>query len=297
MSINLTHLRAFYQVALHRGFSRAATHLNVSQPTLSSQVSSLEERHGVHLFDRRGRAIELTSSGQELFGICQRIFGGIIEAEDLLAGYSDTLTGQLRISSDSPIHAVRLVAAFKRNRPGPDVLLTIANHASVRADLEQSRADMVILAERFTGANYGWLRLARFPLVALISNRHPWSQLPEITLKELAGQKMLMREDGSMTRKALEDAAAERDLRFTDTLMLGSREAIREGVAENLGFGVIASHEFGGDTRMSAVKIAAPRITMDEYLIWPKDRARTRVGKAMIGVARSMMENREGQSI
>jgi DNA-binding transcriptional LysR family regulator len=52
-------LRAFLAVARHRGFSAAARALGVSQPTLTTQVQSLEREHNVELFFRRGRRVDL----------------------------------------------------------------------------------------------------------------------------------------------------------------------------------------------------------------------------------------------
>ncbi|MFQ5467392.1 MAG: LysR family transcriptional regulator [Kiloniellaceae bacterium] len=52
----MTHLRAFHAVAAEGGFNRAAAALNVSQPTLSTQVGALEERYGVKLFERAWNA-------------------------------------------------------------------------------------------------------------------------------------------------------------------------------------------------------------------------------------------------
>lgn len=288
MAINQTHLRAFYRVALDGGFSKAAQNLNISQPTLSSQVAALEERYGVHLFDRRGRVIELTPSGIELFEICQRIFNAVTEAEDLLSGFSDMMHGDFRFYADSPIYAVRLIARFREKYPGPHVELTIANYAQVRASLENSMADMAIMAGSPPAKGFGSMRVARYPLVALVPNHHRWAGQKEISMEELLQQTLLMREAGSMTREALENGLEKAGMQIENSITIGSREAVREGVAQNLGIGVVSEPEFGGDSRMQAVRINHPRITMEEHLVWPKDRARTRIGKAMLSVARDM---------
>ncbi len=68
MSISQSQLRAFHAVATEGSFTKAANSLHVTQPTLSGQVRALEERYGVHLFDRRRRKIELTDIGRQLSG-------------------------------------------------------------------------------------------------------------------------------------------------------------------------------------------------------------------------------------
>ena len=74
-------IRAFHQVALHGGFSRAAEMLNQTQPALSDQVRRLEEEHDVLLFHREGRRIRLTVAGEALLILTRRFF----EAEDAIA--------------------------------------------------------------------------------------------------------------------------------------------------------------------------------------------------------------------
>jgi DNA-binding transcriptional LysR family regulator len=62
-------LRSFHAVAVHGGFTAASRQLNISQPTLSTQVKNLEERYGIELFNRVGKKIHLTLAGKELFQI------------------------------------------------------------------------------------------------------------------------------------------------------------------------------------------------------------------------------------
>ena len=58
--------RAFLVTAEEGSLSAAARALGLTQPTLGRQVSALEAELGVTLFERVGRSLELTQSGQEL---------------------------------------------------------------------------------------------------------------------------------------------------------------------------------------------------------------------------------------
>lgn len=291
MAINITQLRAFHRVALDNGFSKAAQSLNVSQPTLSSQVKALEDRYGVHLFDRQGRIIRLTQSGRDLFAICQRIFGATAEAEDLLQGLTDLRAGEIRLASDSPIHAVQLIAAFKQRYPAPHIELFTGNNEAVLDHLESSRTDMAILAGKPPGKGYDHLRIARFPLVALIPHDHPWAARRELPLEALVRQPVLMREVGSITRTTFEEAVAQAGYELRHPIELGSREALKEGVAANLGIAVMSQAEYGADARMTAAVIADPRIIMEQHLVWPKSRGKMRIVQAMIRTAREMTKS------
>src|SRR3546814_16155287 len=70
-----TQLRSFHAVAREGSVTAAARAINVSQPTITTQVRELEAHYGVALFHRRGRRLELTQLGRDLLLTTQRFFG------------------------------------------------------------------------------------------------------------------------------------------------------------------------------------------------------------------------------
>jgi DNA-binding transcriptional LysR family regulator len=66
-------LNTFLEVAREKSFSRAGEKLHVTQPSISAQMKSLETHLGHRLFDRGGRKVTLTASGQNLPAICRGI--------------------------------------------------------------------------------------------------------------------------------------------------------------------------------------------------------------------------------
>ena len=97
-----TAIRSFHAVARYGGFTAAAQHLHISQPTLSSQVRALEERYEVELFDRVGREVRLTVAGNELFQVTSRLHRIEEEIEDLLNSFKGLQSGTLRIAAVGP---------------------------------------------------------------------------------------------------------------------------------------------------------------------------------------------------
>jgi len=71
---NFNHLYYFYVTAKSPGVTAAAKHLQISQPSLSSQLKVLERQLGVKLFQKVGRNNELTRGGSVIYGYCRRMF-------------------------------------------------------------------------------------------------------------------------------------------------------------------------------------------------------------------------------
>ncbi|MEZ6073653.1 MAG: transcriptional activator NhaR [Pirellulales bacterium] len=84
--LNYHHLLYFWMVAKEGGISRAAAKLHLAQPTLSNQIRKLEKSIGAKLFDRVGRSLILTDTGQLVFGYADEMFAIGQELSDLLKG-------------------------------------------------------------------------------------------------------------------------------------------------------------------------------------------------------------------
>ena len=69
--LNYHHLRYFWMVAREGSLRKAAERLHLSQPTISAQISSLEESLGEKLFRRSGRSLVMTDAGRRADGTCQ----------------------------------------------------------------------------------------------------------------------------------------------------------------------------------------------------------------------------------
>lgn len=84
--LNYHHLLYFWTVAKEGGISRAAERLHLAQPTLSSQIKKLEQAMGTKLFDRTGRTLVLTDTGQVVYRYADEIFQLGRELTDAVKG-------------------------------------------------------------------------------------------------------------------------------------------------------------------------------------------------------------------
>jgi LysR family transcriptional regulator, low CO2-responsive transcriptional regulator len=282
--MNLAQLRAFNAVAGTGGFTRAAARLGVTQPTLSGQVKALEEAYGVELIERRGRQLALTQTGAALLDLTRRIFGLAEEAEQLLAAARGLERGHLRIGADAPYHVLPALGAFAQRYPKLRLSLTVGNSEALLRDLFDHRIDVAVVANLAPDPRLHALAVRRDRLVLFVRKTHPWARRKWVKPAELAGERLVLREPGSSTRRVFETAMAAAGIALEEVIEINSREAVREAVAAGLGIGVVSESEFGNDQRLVKVTLAEADLGATEYVACLAERRELRLIRAFLEI-------------
>ncbi|OUR80257.1 hypothetical protein A9Q83_01665 [Alphaproteobacteria bacterium 46_93_T64] len=264
--------RAFHAVATQGGFSKAAHHLGLTQPALSDQVKKLEERFSVLLFHRHKRVVKLTPLGEQLLEITHRKFQLEAQAIDLLSAHQSLEKGHLSVAADTPLHVVPLIGQFKKDYSGIEVSMRIGNAQEIISGLLDFSYDIGIVADMQEDDRFHALTLCEDPLVAFVSKEHPLAKRDGITLKELSGAPLILREPGSRTRNHTEHEFQKADLPMNVAMVVQGREAVREAVAADIGVGIVSRPEFGYDTRLVALPLIDCDATMTESLVCLKEK-------------------------
>lgn len=246
-SLTIRQLRVFCTVARLLSYTRAAEELGCQQPTASALVAELERATHLTLLEQRGKHLTLTDEGRELYAHAQQVVEAADEAWWAVAerrGSATTVSRPLRVAADTTVGTYvlpRLLGAFHRQHPTVALQLSVANRAAVRSRLLAGDVDLVIagrppevdglMAEPFL-AN---------PLVAVASPEHILVGQSQVPLARLAEETFLLREVGSGTRAALEEAFEVAGLPLKVGMVLGHVEAIKRAVAAKLGVSVLSA--------------------------------------------------------
>lgn len=100
MNINLLHLYYFYQVAKSGSVTAASLILQIQQPALSIMLKKFEENIGFPAFEKKGRNIQLTDKGRELFIYAEEVFAKVQKLEEFIGLESDVISGKLKIATN-----------------------------------------------------------------------------------------------------------------------------------------------------------------------------------------------------
>lgn len=279
-------LRAFHNVAVYGGFSRAAHALSLTQPALSDQVAKLEEEYDVLLFDRQKKRIALTAFGEELLTYTRRLFDIEKQTQELLTETQALKSGTLRIMADSPHHLLDAIAAFRAEFGGIFVTIKTGNTDEVTSALLDYTCDIGVLGEVPPSKKFNVLKLSSTPITAFVSIEHPLAHCKNITIETLAKQHLVLRETGSKTRQIVMDFAAKRGIKLNASILAEGREAVREIVASGVGIGFVSSAEFGYDRRLVQIPIEGLDQHMDEALVTLKDRQNSKLIRAFMTLAK-----------
>jgi DNA-binding transcriptional LysR family regulator len=293
MRVNHQHLRAFHAVALEGSISGAARRLGVTQPTLSQQVRAFEQRHRVALFDGRRQPLQLTPTGQALFSMTKRLFVQSEEIELLLHAETAGNAGQVRLGSDSPVYAARLVAAFTRMHPGVGVHVRIGNALEVVRWLREGLLDAGIASDPQMDAFFAYQPVYRDCLAVALAMGHRLCREEMIAPTDLIEETLLLREPTSRTRQVTERLLQAADVKPHRTIEFHSREAIREAIALHIGVSLFYSAECPPDPRLCyrPLKAAAEAHAFVGYLICAAEQRRAPNLRALFAVADDLVQH------
>ncbi len=286
--MNHTQLRSFHAAAQLGGFTAAANALHISQPTITTQIRSLEAQYGVELFVRSGRNVVLTSVGEELLEITKRVIQLETEAKECLLAHGSHQAGHLRLAAVGPFHATDVLVALKAQHPGMKVSVQLGNSQQTLQHLFDLTSDVAMIAHFEDDSRVEMVPFSRHRVVVFVHADHPWFERESVKLKELTGEKFVLREEGSTTRLAFETALSDAGIVINPVVEIGSREAVWKAVEQGMGIGVVADFEFVPHPRLRTVKISDAEITTNYHIAYLKERRDSRMIRTLIRIARTV---------
>lgn len=286
----LAALKAFDATARAGSMTAAARVLAIQQPTVSSHIQRLEVDFGVELFHRRGRRLELTSFGRTLLNYTRRTFSGEEDAHALLAAAKNQYVGRLVIHAIGPHNVLPVLKLFMKQFPQVNVAVGVGDSRTITEKILDYQGDVGMVLNHVAhpdlfGAAYRTQRLVIFG-----NTQHPLAQRATLKLRDLQGQRFVIREEGSTTRRVFEQELKERGVEVQVALEMGSRESVREAVAEGLGLGVVAETAYRPDPRLVKLTISDTSMVTQVHFICRKERHQAPLISIFLGLAHSVSQ-------
>jgi DNA-binding transcriptional LysR family regulator len=264
MEMQLQQLRYFLSVAETRHFTQAAELLEVSQPTLSKQIHTLEATLGTPLFDRIRGAVTLTAAGEALLPFARRMIADADAARDEVRDIIGLRRGEVRLGATPSLCASLVPAVLRRFRsahPHIDLYVTEASSPELSAGLLAHSLDLALIVAPEHGVDPALDAapiLRESLVVASVADAPPPTPRPQVELAELEHTPLVMFRAGYDLRDVTLEAC--RRAGFTPTFAVegGEMDAVLAFVEAGLGVAVVPSMVLVNRPLLRSTPLAPP---------------------------------------
>jgi LysR family transcriptional regulator, hydrogen peroxide-inducible genes activator len=236
--LKLKDLKYLVAVADTRHFGRAAARCFVSQPTLSTQLKKLEQYLGLQLVERQPRRVTLTAAGERIVERARRIVEASDEVMEIARSGKDPLSGRLRLALLPTIGPYLLPVVMQKIRkalPRLELMLYEYQTAPMLEHVQAGEIDVGILALPVQGPSLTTRRLYEEPFVVLAPAGHAFAARTSIRPADLAGETLLLLEEGHCLRDQALDVCTRVDVSERQDFRATSIETLRQMVAAGAG--------------------------------------------------------------
>ncbi|WP_083982234.1 LysR family transcriptional regulator [Actinomadura hibisca] len=283
--MDVARLEAFVTVVEIESFTRAAARLNLSQPTVTARIKSLETQLGTPLLERLPKGIRPTSAGAELLPLARNIIRLTRQAKGVARAGRHQPSGRLSVGSTECLTASRLL---------PLIEYVYLRYPALEIDLYRTGAD-----DSIAGVQQGDLDCALFidvlrdvgdlqrrvlcpePLSVLASPRHALLAENTVTPDELRRSTWVRCDNGAHYHQRLMESLGGE---WPRTFVLDSIDATKSTVANGVGLSIIPSAAV--ETELAEGTLAEvpwrPRTKTYTQMVWRRDSAETGAVAALI---------------
>ncbi len=242
--MDVHHLKIFAEVYKQKSFSKAADTLLLSQPTVSEHIKTLEDELNCKLFDRLGRTIVPTKIADILYPKALNILDEIEKLRTEIVNIQGSIAGHIKIGASTI--------------PGTYILPTLATEFKSRykdisfeilIDDSKKITDMVMNHELIMGIVGAVMepdRLNYTPFVEdelVLASTRDIINKDTIKVEELLRIPFVIREEGSGTRKTIEEHLLKMNISINDlniVATLGSTDSVKQAIKSSLGASILS---------------------------------------------------------
>ncbi|WP_277713641.1 LysR family transcriptional regulator [Bacillus atrophaeus] len=186
--MELLQLKYFQTVAFTEHMSKAAKLLNIAQPSLSLTIKRLEDELGTKLFERKGRNIQLSSSGKILLKHVNRIFTEIENAQMEIQSEEHQIANVIRISISNARFLSKLISEYINRFPESKIQQGIGVKSGIMMSLKKGDIDLGIASHPIQDEEIESCVLINEDIVLVLPSNHRYADETEISLSQVADE-------------------------------------------------------------------------------------------------------------
>ena len=256
--------------------TRASEELFMTQPAVSIQLKKFQDQFDIPLTEVIGRQLVITEFGYEIGLIAERVLSEVENIKYKTQAYRGLLTGKLHVSSASTGKYVipYFLSDFLAKNSGIDLVLDVTNKSKVVNSLKNHETDFALVSVLPENLDVEEEKLLENKLY-LIGNQP----------KREKNRPLIFREEGSATRKAMEEYFGHEVQKTRKRVELTSNEAVKQAVIAGLGnsiMPVIGLHNELENGQLHILPAKGLPIKTEWRLIWLKGKKFSPVCQAFL---------------
>jgi DNA-binding transcriptional LysR family regulator len=259
-TVNLHRLSILLAVVDSGGFSAAAHQLEMSQPSVSSQVRRLELSMATRLIDRSGPQIRPTAEGEVMAEYAREVLRLTEQTLAAVHRVGQAQAGRLRVGGSTTPGTYQLpwlLARFRERHPEVECDIVVGEHAPIIKQVLSGELGLAILSGRPRAPQLRFETIVEERLLLVAAPGHALAgrgAAVAVPAAELAGERFLLREPGSQTREFQDAALAGWGLAAATVGMAGT-ETIKQSVAAGLGISLVSENAVGAEVRQGRLVV------------------------------------------
>src|SRR3990170_61524 len=281
-------IEAFVQVSAHNSFSRAAEVLQLTQPSITARIQSLEREVGEELFERGGRGVRLTDAGLAFLPYAERILQTLRESRDAVDEVRNVQLGSLRLGSALTISTYvlpRILHIFRQRYSGLDVVIRTGRSEQVLAMLLADEVQ-VGLVRSLSHPEVETVHLYDDEIVLVAYPQHPFGGARRAAVEDAASQPIILFDRGSSYYGLIHNFFRQAGVVPNVAMELDSLEDTKRMVEQGLGIALVPlvtiERELEAGALVKVELVDADPIKRPISLVYRKHRKRPRTVQAFI---------------
>ncbi|GMA64923.1 LysR family transcriptional regulator [Alicyclobacillus fastidiosus] len=277
--MELRQLITFRTVASTLNFSRAAEVLSYVPSNVTMQIKALEDELGVHLFDRLGKQLVLTTAGNRFLIHIQSVLNKLDEARGVVLDDENNLSGTLTISANEVLCAYRLPAVFhlfRSRHSGVRLIFRSVPNQQLKQTLFDGTADIVFMLDehiRSTGLEVESLLEETFRF--FVAPDHPLAKRTALQLEDFHGEVFLTNEKGCTYRTMFDRSFEKEGTDSITFLEFQNAEAIKQCAITGIGIAFLPEMVTKAEVErgvLVALPWQIPDLHVYTQMLWHKDK-------------------------
>lgn len=267
-------LRYFLTVVREESITKASEVLHITQPTLSRQLSRMEEEIGVKLFERGSRKIKLTNEGILLRRRAEEILQLVDKTERELVEQDEQVEGKISIGCGETASVQllpKLFDSFRKKYPRVTFDIFTATADLVKEQMDKGLLDVGLLLEPVDMEKYDFVRLnVREKWVVLMRSDDPLSRKESVTAKDLSELPLILPRRMNVQSELASWFGSyyeKLNVVFTSNLNTNGAIMVSDGLAYSL---VIEGAMSFWDKSKVTYKPLSPALTSTSVLAWKR---------------------------